>query len=175
MPRVLRRERSAGLLRFRLLANSINLSNLFGLGVAKLGGCRIRFGPRGLILADHYRLAFPVAGAFTIGNVIITSGDWDDLEHRSPNLLCHEEGHTWQWLYCGGLPFLFTYTAAMGWSLLRTGDRAAGNLFERQAGLDTGGYPDVSTRSPAAAIRSWRTRAANRRQARKMPEARTPW
>lgn len=162
MPQELQREHSARILRVRLVGNSINLSNLFGLGVAKIGGCRIRFGPRGLILADRYRLVFPVAGAFTIGNVIITSRDWDDLEQRFPDLLRHEEGHTWQWLYCGGLPFLITYTAAMGWSLLRTGDRAAGNFFERQAGLETGGYPDLPTRSPASAFRAWRTRAANR-------------
>lgn len=153
---------SGRLLRFRLLANSLNLTNFFGLGVAKLGGCRIRFGPRGLILADHYKLAFPVAGAFTIGNVIITARDWDDLELRRPNLLRHEEGHTWQWLYCGGFPFMIIYTVAMGWSVLRTGDRAAGNFFERQAGLDTGGYPNLPTRSPAATIRAWRARAAER-------------
>lgn len=170
-----RRVPSVGILRFRLVGNSINLSNFFGLGVAKLGGCRIRFGPRGLILADHYGLPFPVAGAFTIGNVIITARDWDDLEKRSPSLLLHEEAHTWQWLYCGGFPFLITYTAAMGWSVLRTGDRAAGNFFERQAGLGLGGYRDLPTRSPAAAFRSWRTRKANHWEAKKMPEARTPW
>lgn len=162
MPQAPLREPSARILRFRLVGNSINLSNLFGLGVARLGGCRIRFGSRGLILADHYRLPFPVAGAFTIGNVIITARDWDDLKERSPNLLRHEEGHTWQWLYCGGFPFLIIYTAAMGWSVLRTGDRAAGNFFERQAGLGLGGYCNLPARSPAAAFRSWRTRTANR-------------
>lgn len=175
MPQLSRREPSVGALRFRLLANSLNLSNLFGLAVARLGGCRLRFGPRGLILADHYRLAFPVAGAFTIGNVIITARDWDDLETRRPNLLRHEEGHTWQWMYCGGLPFMIVYSAAMGWSMLRTGDRAAANFFERQAGLEIGGYPDLSPRSPAATIRAWRERSGGRSGAKKMPETKTPW
>ena len=175
MPPSSRREPSAGASRFRLLANSLNLSNLFGLAVARLGGCRIRFGPRGLILADHYRLRFPVAGAFTIGNVLITARDWDDLENRRPNLLRHEESHTWQWLYCGGLPFLIPYTAAMGWSMLRTGDRAAANFFERQAGLEIGGYPYLPTRSPAATFRAWRQRPGSRSRAEKMPETKTPW
>jgi uncharacterized protein VirK/YbjX len=31
----------------------------------------------------------------------------------------------------------------MGWSMLRTGDRAAQNFFERQAGLVIGGYRDL--------------------------------
>lgn len=130
----------------RLLGNSVNLSNLFGLAVARLGGCQIRHGPRGLYLADRYRFTFPIAGAFTIGNVLITSGDWDDLIARRPTLIEHEEAHTWQWLYCGGMPFLIGYGASMLWSWLRTGDRAARNVFERRAGLDLGGYLDVPVR-----------------------------
>jgi len=31
----------------------------------------------------------------------------------------------------------------MGWSVLRTGNRAARNAFERHAGLAAGGYPDL--------------------------------
>lgn len=130
----------------RLLGNSVNLSNAFGLVVARWGRCRIRQGPGGLLLADHYRFSFPIAGAFTIGNVLITSGDWDELRLRRPTLIAHEEGHTWQWLYCGGFPFLAGYGASMLWSWLRTGDRAARNFFERQAGLAIGGYLDVPVR-----------------------------
>jgi hypothetical protein len=34
----------------------------------------------------------------------------------------------------------------MAWSVLRTGDRAARNFFERQAGLAIGGYRELPTR-----------------------------
>jgi hypothetical protein len=34
----------------------------------------------------------------------------------------------------------------MGWSWIRTGDRAARNVFERAAGLSDGGYLDVPLR-----------------------------
>jgi hypothetical protein len=93
-----------------------------------------------LVLADGYRLGFPYALAFTVGNVVIARGSWDEQLARNPRLLEHEEGHTWQWFYCLGLPFLFAYSACLGWSMLRTGDRATGNFFERQAGLESGGY-----------------------------------
>jgi hypothetical protein len=38
---------------------------------------------------------------------------------------------------------LIPYALATGWSLLRTGHLAAGNAFERHAGLAAGGYPDL--------------------------------
>jgi hypothetical protein len=41
----------------------------------------------------------------------------------------------------------------MGWSVLRTGDRAARNLFERQAGLAIGGYHDYPVRPMGQNIR----------------------
>jgi hypothetical protein len=103
----------------------------------------VRKGPRGLYLAENYRFSFPKAGAFTVGNVIITGGQWSDLRARYPQLLSHEETHTWQYLYCLGMPYYLFYSACMAWSKLRTGDRATGNFFERQAGLAEGGYPDL--------------------------------
>lgn len=124
----------------RLLGNVVNLSTPAGLLVALVGRSRIRRGPRGLVLADHYRPRFPVAGAFTVGNVVVTGQDWDALAERCPELLAHEEAHTWQYLVCLGLPYLPIYTACMAWSVLRTGDRASANVFERRAGLVTGGY-----------------------------------
>jgi hypothetical protein len=60
----------------------------------------------------------------------------------NPHLMEHEERHTWQYLYCLGLPFYPAYTACMLWSVARTGDRAARNFFERSAGLAQGGYLD---------------------------------
>jgi hypothetical protein len=138
--------------RLRQVANVVNLSTPLGLGLAALGRCHLRRGPRGLVLAEHYRLGFPVASAFTVGNVLITPGDWTDLATHRPMLLLHEERHTWQWVALGGLPFLPAYGLAMAWSVLRTGDRAARNVFETRAGLALGGYREVPPRSLGRAI-----------------------
>jgi hypothetical protein len=126
----------------RLIGNIVNLTTLLGLVVALIGRARLRRGPRGLILGEGYRLKFPVAGAFTIGSVITTGSSWEEKLEELPGLLQHEEGHTWQYLYCIGLPFYLAYVACMGWS----GDVvSASNFFERQAGLAIGGYPDLPT------------------------------
>src|SRR6478672_10742765 len=87
----------------RLIGNVVNLTTLLGLAVGAFGGATFRSGPRGLILGEHYRFTFPVAGAFTIGNVSTTARDWDTLLRDLPTLLTHEERHTWQYLYCLGL------------------------------------------------------------------------
>jgi hypothetical protein len=126
--------------RLRRWGNWANLSTPVGLLVARIGRARVRPGPRGLVLADGYRYRFPVAGAFTIGNVVITSRRWSELLAARPNLLIHEERHSWQYLACLGLPFFPMYAAAMLWSWLRTGNLARGNVFERVAGLADGGY-----------------------------------
>src|SRR5438128_2210129 len=130
----------------RRVGNWVNLSTPLGLAVARVGRATVSRGPRGLLLADGYRLGFPVASAFTVGNVLITSGRWPALLADRPTLLQHEEGHTWQWFGCLGLPFLPAYTAAMAWSVIRTGDRSASNVFERRAGLALGGYRDAPVR-----------------------------
>ncbi len=129
-----------------MVGNLVNLTTPLGLAVAAVGRARIRRGPRGLVLCDGYRLRFPVAVAFTVGSVITTQHDWDSLEKRRPGLLAHEERHTWQYLLCLGLPFFPAYAMASAWSMLRTGDRAAANIFERDAGLKLGGYPDAPIR-----------------------------
>jgi len=147
---------------FRWAANYVNLSTPAGLLVATLGRASIRRGPRGLWLAEHYRLAFPMAGAFTIGNVLVTASDWDELTGRFPDLLQHEEAHSWQYVYCLGLPYLLPYCVCMGWSKLLTGDRAAANFFERQAGLTEGGYVDL----PYSTVRSIPSRLADRLRCR---------
>jgi hypothetical protein len=138
----------------RFAGNFINLSTPIGLGVAKIGRATIQRGPRGLFLCEHYRFKFPIAGAFTIGNVITTSSTWDKMVRHHPLLIKHEEGHTWQYLYCLGLPYYIPYAIFMGWSVLRTGDRAARNFFERQAGLASGGYIDYPVRPIGEAIRA---------------------
>jgi hypothetical protein len=119
----------------RFVGNFANLSTPLGLGVAGMGGATIKRGPRGLFLGEGYRFSFPVAGAFTVGNVITTGSTWEEMLSRNPSLIKHEEAHTWQYLYCLGLPYYIPYVIFMGWSVLRTGDRAARNFFERQAGL----------------------------------------
>jgi len=138
----------------RSLGNWTNLTTPLGLLVASLGRASIRRDARGLFLAEHYRFRFPVAGAFTVGNVLITGGDWDDLLGRFPRLLEHEEAHTWQYLYCLGLPYYLAYSGCLAWSLLRTGDRASRNFFERRAGLQHGGYDEQPVRPLVAAARS---------------------
>lgn len=133
--------------RVRNFANWCNLSTPFGLVVAAIGRARLVRGPGGTWLAEGYRLSFPIAGAFTIGSVILTaSPSWADIEARHPGLLEHETNHTWQWAYSLGLLYLPAYGAAMGWSWLRTGDRAAANFFEQSANLELGGYRVRPTR-----------------------------
>ncbi|HEX8510287.1 MAG TPA: hypothetical protein VF635_12445 [Propionibacteriaceae bacterium] len=142
------------LLTLRSVGNWVNLSTPLGLLVAKAGQATVRRHLGGLFLAEGYRLRFPVAGAFTVGNVIITASTWDELQHRCPQLLDHEEAHTWQYLYCFGLPYYLAYSACLCWSWLRTGNLASGNFFERQAGLDRGGYPSLPPRPLRTGLRS---------------------
>jgi hypothetical protein len=156
--------------RLRRLGNLVNLSTPLGLAVAKAGRAEVRPAARGLLVADGYRLPFPIAEAFTIGNVLITSGRWDELEHSRPGLLVHEEAHTWQWFWWAGLPFLPAYGVSLVWSVLRTGNRAAANVFERRAGLDLGGYPDVPRRP---LLRALLTRRRNRPRRSGRPRSRS--
>lgn len=128
------------------MANLINLSTPLGLAVARAGRTRRRPGPYGLVLAEGYRFRFPVAGAFTVGDVIITSRTFPALLRTFPDLLVHEERHSRQYAYALGLPYLALYVLAMGWSVVRTGDRASANVFERHAGLLAGGYPERPVR-----------------------------
>ncbi len=130
----------------RRAANLVNLSTPLGLLVARLGGATVTAGPAGLRLADGYRLGFPVAVAFTVGDVLITRHRWADLRHQRPGLLKHEAAHSDQYAWCGPV-FLPAYGVATIWSWLWTRDRAAGNVFERRAGLELGGYaPRVRVR-----------------------------
>ena len=132
--------------RLRRLANLLNGSTLLGLLLARLAGTTVAHGPRGLAVATGYTWKLPFAGAFTVGNVVIfRAGQEAALEN--PALLGHEERHSTQYA-CLGLPFLVLYFAAAGWSLLRHGDPASGNPFERHAGLEAGGYPDRAASPP---------------------------
>ena len=130
----------------RRVGNLVNLSTPLGVLIATAGRARIRRGPHGLLLAEGVRLPLGLAGAMTVGNVVLTRGRFTDLVAALPRVLEHESRHASQWLRWGGLPFLPAYLLGGAWSLLRTGDRAAGNPFERRAGLADGGYRDVPKR-----------------------------
>ena len=125
--------------RIRRWLNRVNGTTAFGLAVARAGRARLRPGPHGTTLAEGYRFGFPVAGAFTVGDVIATKGNFDELTTHLPDLLEHEERHCGQYAALG-LAFLPLYLISTGWSWLLLRDLATGNVFERQAGLRSGGY-----------------------------------
>jgi hypothetical protein len=149
--------------RARRAANLLNLSTPLGLAIARAGGARRRPGPCGLVLAEGYRFAFPVAGAFTVGDVVVTARTFDALLVGCPDLLAHEERHSRQYALSLGLPYLPLYVLAMGWSVLRTGDRASANVFERGAGLVAGGYRERPVRPLAVSVQTAVGRLRSRR------------
>ncbi|MEU4507947.1 hypothetical protein AB0G05_00495 [Nonomuraea wenchangensis] len=127
--------------RVRRAANYVNLATPFGLLISVVGGATRRPGPDGLILALGYRYRFPIAGAFTVGNVVLTRRD--SLDER---LILHEGRHATQWAWCVGLPMLPLYLLAMLASVVVCGHQATYNVFERLADLEDGGYPRVPPR-----------------------------
>ena len=131
--------------RVKSVVNAVNGSTLLGLGIAGLGRARLSRGPRGLVLATGYAYPFPRAGAFTVGNVVLTRHDAAWLGRRE-RMLLHEERHSWQFAVTLGLPMLPLYAVAAGWSYLRGGDVSTYNVFEVRAGLEDGGYSLVSRR-----------------------------
>ncbi len=131
--------------RVRTVVNWINLSTLLGLLVARLGGATITRHGRGTFVCGGYRYGFPVAGAFTIGSVIISKHDLDWLLSR-PVLLQHEDRHCTQYAFLIGPVMLPLYFLAVGLSYAIAGDHSSYNPFERLAGLDDGGYPRPVTR-----------------------------
>ncbi|WP_026552955.1 hypothetical protein [Arthrobacter sp. H20] len=139
--------------RMRWLLNWMNLSTAAGLLLAKGKQCDVRPGPDGLFLAFGYTGALPVAGAFTVGNVILCRFVPDQGQLR-PALLAHEARHSTQYAACLGLPFLPLYFGAAAFSLLRTGDHASLNIFERRAGLADGGYVEHPVRPLAARLKA---------------------
>ena len=129
--------------RARMVVNWVTLSTPLGLVIAGLGRAVVTRKRDGLYVAEHCRLMLPDAGAFTVGNVIMTGGALADLSWA--DALGHEAAHSSQWALLGPA-FLPVYLAMTAWSLARTGDRAARNYLERWAGLARGGYQDVPIR-----------------------------
>lgn len=130
--------------RVRQVANLLNLTTPLGLVLGVGFGARPSRGPDGLVLATGYRLGFPPAGAFTIGNVVITQKSRDELLAQ-PRLLAHETRHATQYAACLGIPMLPLYLLASAWSWLRCRDFARRNVFECRAGLADGGYETAQT------------------------------
>lgn len=122
--------------RFRRIANLVNLSTPLGMLIAAVGGATRVAGPDGLVIAYGYRYRFPIAGAFTVGNVVVTKH-----HHLDDRLITHESRHATQWAWCVGLPMLPLYLVAMAASVLICGNQASYNPFERLANLEDGGYP----------------------------------
>lgn len=131
--------------RVRTLANWLNLSTPLGLLLARAGGARLERRGRGTWIAGGYRWSFPRAGAFTLGSVVLSTRDLDDLRSR-PTLLRHEDRHCTQYAWCLGPLMLPPYLAAAGVSWVLAGDHSSYNPFERLAGLAEGGYPVPRTR-----------------------------
>lgn len=129
----------------KLVWNTVNLSTVMGVVVGVIGRARFSRGPRGLFYATGYRLGFPIAGAFTIGNLILTKHDRQYFDDR-PTLVKHEERHSWQYFWLFGLPMLPLYVLGVAWSFLRTGCPASRNPFERLASLTDGNYDEKPVR-----------------------------
>jgi len=129
----------------RAIVNWVTLSTPFGLAIALLGRAKIRRERDALYVAENCRLMLPDAGAFTVGNVVITGDTFDRLAASYPDVLDHEAAHSSQWALLGPL-FLPVYVVWTLWSLVRTGDRASRNYLERWAGLARGGYREVAIR-----------------------------
>lgn len=141
----------------RRAVNWVNLSTPLGLGIAAATRTPVRRGPHGLYVATGYRPRLPVAGAFTVGNVVLVRGRAPGGQPHSaalsPDLVRHEAAHATQYAVLLGLPFLPAYGVAAVWSLLRTGDPASRNVFERRAGLGIGGYRERPVRPLRASRR----------------------
>ena len=123
--------------RARQVVNAVNLSTLVGLGLAKIAHASLEKGPDGIVVARDARGRFPVADAYTIGNVVAVRPGVT----LSDDLLAHESTHSTQWACCVVL-FLPLYLLAVAWSWLRAGDHWSRNTFERRAGLVKGGYTE---------------------------------
>ena len=120
------------------VVNWANGTTLAGLALARATGCGVRR-CEGFYEASGYRHRYPLAGAFTIGSVVLT-------RHPLPaGVWQHELGHVRQYAFCGPM-FLPLYGLAAGWSWLRCGDWWSRNVFEQRAGLAAGGYTENPVR-----------------------------
>jgi hypothetical protein len=126
--------------RLRAGVNWLNLMTPLGMLVGRIGGGTLQAGPAGLWICAGYRLRFPDAGAFTLGNVITTRHDVEYLLGADKSaLLGHESRHSVQAAIFGPL-FLPLYALAAGYSWAVSADLGGRNVFEVWAGLEGGRY-----------------------------------
>ncbi|MFQ4148418.1 hypothetical protein AAGW05_06935 [Arthrobacter sp. LAPM80] len=144
-------------LRVRAVANAVNLSTAAGLLLAGLTRTRVEKGPQGLVFGTNYKPRLPLAGAFTVGNVVFYRAGRAFIDSR-PDLLEHEARHATQYAWCLGLPFLPLYAACAAYSWWRTGDPGSRNFFERNAGLALGGYRELPTITRLPRLRNFLAR-----------------
>ena len=127
--------------RRRGLANVLNATTPLGLLLP--ASARDARPPRTPGTADCHRV--PVAAALRErlrGRQVVIFRAGPAEAWPNPVLLGHEERHCTQYAWCLGLPFLPLYFLAAGGSSGRTGNPGSRNFFERQAGLQAGGYPE---------------------------------
>jgi hypothetical protein len=144
--------------------NWVNLMTPLGLLAAKVGRSELVRGPSGLWIGSGYRLRFPIAGAFTLGNVINTKHSPDYLlAPEKAALLAHESRHSVQAAIFGPL-FLPLYGLGQAYSWLVSADHGGRNPFERWAGLAAGGYTRHPLRPGVARTLSLVTRRPSRQR-----------
>ncbi len=144
----------AGPRSIRRRANWLNLSTPAGLLLTALSGARPRRTPDGLYVATGYRWAVPMAGAFTVGDVIVTRQRREGADPTSPlaqQVWEHEKRHAAQYAYLG-LLFIPVYVAAAGYSWAVGGDAWSYNVFETRADLADGGYHRAELRPMARLV-----------------------
>ena len=148
----------------RTVLTAVNGTTLAGLAVAVLSGTKVRRAPGGILIAEGYRHKVPPATCFTVGSVILTrrSAEWL-LDERRAALLAHESRHAGQYAVLGPL-FWPAYWLSCAYSYALTGSYGCRNVFERHAGLHTGGYRELPLRPWAARLA--RSSAASRSRRR---------
>ncbi|GAA0482754.1 hypothetical protein Ade02nite_66190 [Paractinoplanes deccanensis] len=124
----------------RSIVTAVNGTTAVGLLVAKLGGAKLRRGRNGVLIAEGYRLPVPPATCFTVGSVIMTrrTAEWL-LSDEKAALFGHESNHATQYAVLGPL-FWPAYWLACGYSYAVARHYGTRNIFERMAGLESGGY-----------------------------------
>lgn len=136
----------------RTVLTALNGTTGAGLLIALAARTRIRRGPGGILIAEGYRGRIPPVSCFTVGSVIITrrTADWLLAPERA-HLFGHESRHAVQYAAFGPL-FWPAYWLSCGWSYALTGSYGARNVFERHAGLASGGYRERPLRPWAARL-----------------------
>ena len=138
----------------RTVLTAVNGTTGVGLLLALASGAKVRRGRDGVLIAEGYKRKIPPATCFTVGSVILTrrTAEWL-LAPEHEHLFGHESRHAGQYAALGPL-FWPAYWISCGWSYALTGSYGTRNVFERHAGLDSGGYREAPLRPWAARLLS---------------------